>query len=381
MNKRLSIILFSLIVLIFIMFGQLHAQEYKHYIPNLVFVSLINSPAAIGIGKCTITLKDEEAVLYNPACLGLLHLNSIFAITLPSSNNYYPPGNYKLKTFSISSGIQSKRIWPQHFRKHNFCLALAYSKLVYDYGDITGHVPGYGLINYHPSHRYSNYSISAAYENSIRIGLGYTHRIIRSSYYYPDTLELNSYDFGIILELPIAIAIKRDRISNRINDFNLDWEFTPSIAYTINNFCDESQHRVFLPQRAKFGISIYNELKLNKSVIISARLSYENEQKRIIFRTFLRTLYTRYGAEIGFGDAFFIRFGRDNTSYDADNTSGYGFKSRGIVSWLSTMNIIKPKNRLLNFILDNFNISYDYASCPGDNDQYNIHYLKFGISL
>jgi len=378
MKKRFSIILLTSAIIVSIMFEQLHAQEY--YRPTLKFLSIINSPSAVGLGKCTINNVDKESALYNPACLGLLHLNSIFTISFPNSTEFDPRWDSRWKTFCASAGITSNALWPQKVKTFNYSLAIAYSRLIYDYGEATWHHPQtYDLIHNNLINKSDNYSISIAYEYFIRLGLGYTYKKISTGLYYPSDITIDANDLGIIVELPIAKILKPDRRLNSSKKRSLSWELTPSVAYTENNRYDESNEYADLPSWGRFGISINAVLNFKSSVLMSAKFVNEHVKHPEHYND----TSPRKGIEIGLADIAFIRFGRENK-----NTFGIGFKSRGVCSWLYTLNWIKSGNRLLNRILTNLDISIDYAVYnsyyAGENGESipsKIQFFKIGMSF
>jgi hypothetical protein len=93
---------------------------------------------------------------------------------------------------------------------------------------------------------------------------------------------------------------------------------------------------------------------------------------------------TRTGYELGLLETFYYRRGRlsdESLWYGDASTYGYGVSLNGIVGWMINLGVLNPGHNLLGFVLNNLDLSYDYARVTGDRYVETSKRSFVGVSL
>lgn len=349
-----------------------------------LFLLITNSARVNGMGGCALNVVDEQSPLYNPGALGLFHLDKLFSVSFPNTTDWLPQldSDMKLKTFTISGGASSRHFGAE-WGGPDIALGFAYSSLKMDYGNIIA-VDEFGnyLNTVNPIDEADYYSAGIGFDYYARLGIGVTTKKIKSAtpVYNPDlepildTAEADGYDFGLILELPVAELVQRvlQPIGSATSDYGV--AFTPSFAYVYSNGGTDSLSYIDavnpdpLPRMRKIGVGGYGALTYKSTDIFSLRMCWERDRWEIGVPY---TIY-RQGGELGAMDAAFFRFGSyaDAAGQEDYNTYGFGLSLHGIVKWLL---LTQPEidNRILRYLATHVDFTVDYAKYYGIESNLN----------
>ncbi|MDH4155691.1 MAG: hypothetical protein OEW00_00240 [candidate division Zixibacteria bacterium] len=363
----------------------------------VLFLTAINSPRANGMGGCVANLADEQSVLYNPAGLGLFHLDRVFALSLPNKTRWLPElvDDVRFKTWAISAGVSYRLLFNRPNSRFNAALSAAYSYAKFDLGTINITEPAgpevIGTVN--PYDDFKAYSIAIGFEYYVKVGLGYTHKKIKSRLLIPGAgaevglaeAEGKARDMGFVVRLPIRDLLPYKIYLNNSTDRYLQYELTPSFAHVRANAGDDlayidAAQTDALPKISRNGPSLYFGLDLVEASLVSIR--YSEETERDLVRRSYKT--KSKGIELGLFGFFYYRSGDYERAFDDEtvSTSGYGFRLRGILGLLRALNQIETPNPIVAYVLDHLDFSYDYAKWDKDGSAVdNTEYGKMSLSF
>jgi hypothetical protein len=359
------------------------------------FLLANNSARSSGMGGTIVSLVDEQSPLYNPGALGLLHMNKLATISLPNSTKWLPglADDIRMKTFSISAGVSKNLLRPGSIGKFNAGIAVAHSKMKLDLGRVVRTSPGSPEIiaDFDIYDKADWYSAAVGVDYYLRLGLGFTHKKIRSvlgdigSGSEVGAVEASgtAYDIGVIVELPLGSLLREPGDVAQPDESRLLVDVTPSFAYVRANkgddiaYLDAAQPDP-LPLFNRTGISLFLELKSRAMQLGSARISWESE-KLLVGET---DRMIKYGVEAGLGGTLFLRAGSFDLNGSGNNIStfGLGFRLHGIISLLRAGRHPQNDNTLTEYLFEHLDISFDYAkheTVTGSDRKL----LQFGLSF
>lgn len=343
---------------------QIRAQP-SYYSPPTGFLADVTSPRSLAMGGCVVMTVEPHSPLYNPASLGLIHFDRKFTLSLPSKTDWNFWENMHdvttVSTVSIGSSRTLRR--PDQFGQISVSVGAAYSYL--KYSNQSGAGAGQEIYN-SSSHNFSA-GVGIEMTRAVRLGIGYT--IKRVSVNLGPSTELgpegpeghsNAYDLGVIAEARVHEFWPHKFYLNRSQSHFAHVELTTTVGYVRANSghhvaFDASTYDVELPKFTRLGYGMYTALLVNQSSIFSFRLVTETEKDDMYgFRPIPKS-----GREFGFLGAFYYRTG----SFDESNlkTKGYGFSLHGLVSCAETAGLLHRGGWLKNHLLDNLDVTLDYA--------------------
>ncbi len=331
------------------------------------FLTIVNSARAVGMGAATVNLVDEESGLYNPAALGLFHLKRNAGFSAPIATNWLPNvigGGLNLTTFAVSGGHAVEFGDADDPRQPRAALALGYSRLKLDYLEGPRGVPGEtGLWEEDFYDKADLFTVAGAFECYARIGLGFTHKRIRS-YLGPEGYDIvgraNAFDYAVAVELPIIDLVGTTPAPNRA----VSYEFTPSFAYVRANNGDDIEYPDAaqedpLPKLSRTGIAVKLGAASGRASIASLLLVHERQKDLVGDSEAIKKL----GAELGILGSLFVRGGKykDEDGQIDTYTYGVGLRAGGIIAWLAHRNHIDAQSRLVRWVDSGFDVAFDYG--------------------
>ncbi len=372
---------------------------------TLLYLNIINSPRAVGMGGASVNLVDAQSALYNPGAYGLFSLNSNFSFSLPNSTKWLPQlaDDLLLKTWSIGGGYSKT-----HSNNFRYSIGLAYSKRIFDYGVYSITDPdGNRLPPFNPIDKADYFTIAIGIEYKIRIGIGYTLK----KYYSDDQLIFvgdplpstettgDTYDFGLLLEYDLFQTAD-------LYDNDMHLEVTPSFALVKLNLGDPLVTSAFRQtgyvarlQRTGFGLNI--SLKQNSKHIMKIKIVYEKEKDLVDNNYYFSETgaseiipkINRRGIEIGIFDAIYFRTGelKDensqpiigvNTSDYFYSSNGFGFSLRGLLTAFSNGSTDNKVRDAMGYILKNIDVKFDWAKISENSSPLNkTKFMKLSITI
>jgi len=321
----------------------------------LLFLNIVNSARAVGMGAAAVNLVDEQSGLYNPATLGLFHLRRHAGFSAPIATNWLPHvigSDLDLTTFAISGGHAVEFGDPDESHQPRVALALGYSRLKLDYSSDGNSYDKADII-----------SIAASFEYYARIGLGFNHKRIRSKLFpggYEVVGKANAVDYALAVELPILDLIEKPAAPTRA----VTYEFTPSFAYVRANNGDDIEYPDAaqedpLPRTSRTGVGLKFGASSGRASIGSLLLVHEWQEDLVGDNATV----TKFGAELGVLGTLFLRGGKyDDPDGQIDNsTYGLGLRAGGLITWLAHRNHIDPDSRLVRWVDGGFDVAFDYG--------------------
>ncbi|MCC6962901.1 MAG: hypothetical protein IT585_06585 [candidate division Zixibacteria bacterium] len=335
---------------------------------GVLFLGIVNSARAVGMGAATVNLVDEESGLYNPAALGLFHLQRNAGFSAPIATNWLPNvigGGLNLTTFAVSGGYAVEFGDPDGPNQPRVALALGYSRLKLDYLEGPRGVPGSTGVGEEDFYDKADlFTVAGALEYYARIGLGFTHKRIRS-YLGPEGYDIvgkaNASDYAVAVELPIVDLVGTTPAPNRA----VNYDFTPSFAYVRANNGDDIEYPDAaqedpLPKLSRTGIALKLGAASGRASIASLLLVHE-WQKDLVGSD--AATIKKFGAEFGVLGSLFIRGGKynDDDGQTDTYTYGLGLRAGGIIAWLARRSHIDPNSRLVRWVDSGFDVAFDYG--------------------
>lgn len=357
-----------------------------------------DSPRANGMGGCVLNIVNEQSALHNPGGLGLFHLTKNFALSIPHNDKWLTQlyEDIRIKSWGFSGGYSYPGLFVVGDNPINVCLGAAYFKTKFNLGkqEILDQFANL-LTYYEPRDEWNSYSVAlgADINGYFKLGLGYSFKDIISSRVYGlgnqavlETAKVTANDFGIIAELPLHRFFPHRIYLSDNEDSYAHFEFVPSFAFVRANSGDifsYADDEYKLPKVNRWGISLYVSAKADMATVVAARLSYETQKDLVNIGD---RKVKRRGIEISLLDIFFLRGGswKDDPPDRDVGTSGYGFSLRGVITWIDREFGIEPGDRILNHIIHNLDITYDFAEYK-DNDNSErfdgTEFLKLNLSF
>jgi len=362
---------------------------------GVLFLRLVNSPRANAMGECVVNLVDEQTLLYNPATLGLFHLDKTFSLSFPNKTKWLPMLGLDLsfKAWGLSGGGSYKLLHPNEKSRFNLSLGLSYFQTKLDYGTIV-RMDELGQLQ-SPFHSYEasdNFSIGLGFDfrHLFRVGVGYTYKKINSHLAPRDSVsrpgegkgegKAKAHDFGLIAELSLHQLMPHKITLGQSEKYYLHFDVTPSFAWVNANVGDDISYKGTekgdpLPKIRRTGFSLYLAANVSNSALFSTRFIKEVEKDLVE----TDEKVSKTGFELGLLNIVYFRKGRfkDEPANRDVKTSGWGFSSKGIVSWLYTLDIIHIENKLLDRFVRNLDFSYDYAHYDDQREDEILSDTKF----
>ena len=353
------------------------------------FLTSINSPRAIGIGGASSLLVDEQSPEFNPAALGIFHLDHYGAFSIPSGTNTLEvlDDEIQLKTWNFSLG---KIFYQKDNRKISIGISYLYKK--FEYGSIVRTDPtGTILGSVEPYDDAKQFSIGVGFDYSLKAGLGFSYKKINSQLadfgFGSESGLVNTkataVDFGLYLEFPFhQLMGKKLYISE---SKNISYEIAPVFSYVKANIGDDISYIDAaqsdpLPKISRMGLGLKFSVFSNDQERLSAFLVYEREKSLV----YISSKINRKGIEIGLFNSVYVRVGKykdEKTTIDY-KTIGYGFSLRGLIENMSGNKKLSAKNDWIGYILNKIDIKYDWAKVEEDtSDPLEVKYLKITLSI
>jgi hypothetical protein len=369
-------------------------DEVNDIEPGVLFLQIVNSARANGMGGCAVNLVNEQSALYNPGALGLFHLNKVFSASFPSKTAWLPPLDLdvSVKTFGYSCGVSSKLLLAPD-ADYNIAVGFAYSQLKIDLGTFTyTDEMGNYLGTYNPMEKSDLFTIAFAADYRIRIGLGVTFKKIKSDLSGPGIGmergiiigKSDARDYGLLLEIPVFSFLNQASFFDQSGDHPINLDLTPSFAYVVTNIGDDITYSEAaqgdpLPETRKRGISLTGAVNAGPATVGSARLTWEEERSGVGDPDHL---YKR-GWELGIMGSLYLRFGRykDYNEGVVYSTRGFGIDTKGLVSWIM---VFQPsvENSTLKYLTEHASLTFDYARFSEHNSPLDdTKFVKLNLSF
>jgi hypothetical protein len=347
------------------------------------FMLMINSPRANAMGGCTITWVDEQSGMHNPGGLGLLHLNRVLSLALPTSTDWFPDitDGLQLKTYSFGAGVSRHLLWGGD-KRPDIAVGLSYSNMTMEYGTFI--VTDYnaeviGMYTQTAIARY--YSAGIGVDYFCRLGVGLTYATVMDQ-----RVGTQDYDFdakghvinlGAILEAPLFQFLPPALNPNR-SDHLLHFDLTPAVAVMFINAGKDSISYPYatslLTQITHLGSSLTGSVGLHDADIAGVTLVTE----RGLYAG--QTLEWRDGWELALLNIFSLRGGRSRvepypTSYRYSR--GFGVKLDGIIDWYRHFSPHAFDHGIARYAAEHLSVSFDYAKYGINNDIPALDNTKF----
>jgi len=359
----------------------------------VLFLRIVNSPQANGMGTCVVNLVNEESAYYNPGTLGLFHLDKVVAVTFPNSTKWFPDlaDDIRFKTWHAGGGVSDRLVTGRTGGRFNASLGLAYSYVRFDYGEFT-RVDPYGqvLSTYETYDAAKCYTVALGVEYYLRLGVGCTLKKIESKLAEqgagaettPGFARGDAHDYGMIVELPVDRWFTNGIILHDSPGGRLDLRVTPSFAYVRSNVGDDMEYIDAaqsdpLPKMSRMGFSVAGALDWNERECLAIRGVVESE-------TLLlgeRPKASKRGVELGaLGIAYFRLGDNDDEVPDSDlPTWGFGFRLRGVIQWLRLTERLAFARGIPGYLARHFDLSFDFARWRGAGGK--TQFMRLGLSF
>jgi hypothetical protein len=358
----------------------------------------INSPRAVAMGGCSADFVGAESPLYDPAGLGLFHLDHVLSLQLPNSTKWLPEvtSDLRLRSWGLSAGISYKIVKQSDSLPFNIAVGVAYSRLKMDYGEfIITNVNGDPLSSVKPYDKTDNFSAGIGLElyRVLRVGAGYTYKRVNSKLAQQGagverssaTASGNAHDFGVIAQARLLTLVPHRLYFGDSKQYYAHMELTPSYAYVKANIGDslvynDASQPDALPKVSREGPSIYASLDINQSTLASFRWTKETESELADDST----VANKHGYELGALGVFYYRSGKlqhfmGGSDFD---THGFGLSLSGLVSWLTTLGTLDTGKSMVYSLLSDVDITFDYAVWHSKNNALdNTKFYKLTVAI
>jgi hypothetical protein len=362
------------------------------------FLRTVNSAQANGSGGCVVNLVNEESAQYNPAALGLLHLDRVASAAIPVSTNWFPvigDDDLRLKSWNAGAGASYRLLTGNSGGRMNFAVGLAYTYTKLEWGTfVRTDEFGNPLGTFEPYDAAKGYAIGAAFDYYVRVGFGIAFKSIESRLVDlgpgmvmgEAAAEGDATDYGFLVEVPVQRFFSDGIILNSAAEQPMKLSLTPSVAYVRANkgddiaYIDAAQSDP-LPEMSRLGFSLLAELHRNSRDVFSLRGSHETEQLQLGSRPKI----TKLGVEVGGFGAFYLRLGSfQDEGVDVNvGTRGFGFRLRGVLDWMGVTERAETMTGLKKYLLSHADLSFDYAKW-GEAEGWavgNTEFWRLAISL
>ena len=384
---------FSIITLVFISII-INETAIAQTRSDFYFLKEVATPRAMSLGKCAVAIPDEESGAYNPATLGVVHLDKTLSISIPVLYRYMPDysDEYRLKTFGLSAGISYGILKPERKNKFDFCLAFGYSKTNIDLGSRRRFNEfGEWISTFDIYESADIYSTSIGVKYYLKAGIGFSHKVIKSSIPLffesdPELVKTSARDFGVYVEAPILELARINSGIDKSKESSVYYELNIAVAFAQANMGDDKPtgtglERLYIfPNIGRTGFSITGAMKEGNRSLVSLLFTLERE-KDIKYD---RQNINKYGFEFGLGDILFARMGHYSDTYreEKDDTWGIGLNIGRALSGLILHGKNSIGNRFADDLISGIDLTIDYAYIREDDSRYNdTNILYLNLSL
>ena len=368
-SRNFSVLLLGL-SLCLVTSGPLKAQG-----TGVNFLRIVNSPRANGMGGCVVTMVSEESAYYNPASIGLLHLDKAVSVVAPHSTKWVPEwaDDLRLKSWSVSAGVSRKLLEKSGSGQDKISFGLAYSYATLNYGTFVRAGETGGIIS-----RYESYdaasclAVGFGWQHKVRIGIGYAIKFIDSRLgEWGAGMEAGNgnadgtaHQFGLMIALPIHELIASDAPSHDAPAMKTEIKVTPIFACVFDNLGKDLEYAdgtisAKLPKMRRVGLSMLAAAASGSKEYCSFRGSLEWEKLLVGDAPGLM----KAGVEAGIWGAFFARRGLLEFDEVGDrlSTYGLGFRLRGLLNEVSSDSSESETGGLGAYFARHFDLTVDYA--------------------
>ncbi|MCP4632669.1 MAG: hypothetical protein GY855_07060 [candidate division Zixibacteria bacterium] len=398
-TKKIALLL-GLPLILLVLSGAIAKAEIIEY-PIAMLPTINTSPAAMGMGGCSINLLNEQSGQYNPAAPGLFYMHRYLSISFPYKTKLI--NDVYVNSLNIGGAFTRSLFNKAGERVPEVCASIGYSrcKISYSFNDHE-----YTTTDNNQLHFYELadiYTLSFGIDYYVRVGLGCSIKSIESAlplyspYGSSSVLkgEGHAYDLGVIVQIPLHEIVPYKIRLDTVYDYFLNFELTPTIAYVHSNLGPQIKYKVWdyskkLPEASKMGASVYTSAKINNSVVLSVLFAVEKEAQVRRTGPWLKDekfYIERYGYEFCLMGCAYFRKGhfkddvgliRATGDYD---THGFGFRLQGLLSWLKTSRTVRLNGGLIEFVYDNIDVSFDYAQYEDSNYKGSTRFTKISLSF
>ena len=344
----------------------------------VTFLRITSSPRANAMGGCVVNMVDAHSARYNPGALGLFHMDKSFSVAYPSNTKWLPDiaDDLRFKTWGLSAGV-SRLLFKPEATGLNFGIGVAYSKTTMDRGMVylINHTGTDTLGTFHSWDEAEMYSVGLGWDivkDFLRVGVGYTHKRIKSRLIPEVTAEAKADDWGFLIQASPMTFLPHKVYLRGSDKYYAHFGLMTSFAYAESNIGSDISYidAAFadpLPKCSRSGLLLQMALDINESQLVSWTIAHEIESDLVAddYRTF------RTGYEYGLFGTLFFRTGWATAregSYNVD-TWGMGVSLSGIISWLTTLEKLDSKSPFWRRVRDNLDISYDYSKYSAYADE------------
>ena len=361
------------------------------------FLRIVNSPRANGMGGCVVTMVSEESAYYNPASIGLLHLDKAVSFVVPHSTKWFPEmaDDIRLKSWSVSVGASQRLFEKSATGQENISLGFAYSHTALNYGTFlrtSEHGDTLGLFESYDAVKCL--AIGFGWQRKVRIGFGYAIKFIDSrlapqgagAEAGSGSADGTAHQFGLMVELPIHELTADDEPHNDASAGRTETKITPTFACVFDNlgkdmrYIDADQSDK-LPKMSRVGLSVLVAVDSAGREYYSFRGSVEWEKllvgnspdqaKAGLEVGVLRTLFGRIGL-LGFDEAS-----------ERLTTYGLGFRLRGFLDAVFQDNAADEDRDFGAYFARHIDFAVDYAKYGSrdGNDLSKTWFYAISVSL
>jgi len=359
------------------------------------FLMIVNSARANGMGGCVVTMVSEESAHYNPASIGLLHLDRAVSFVAPHSTKWIPElaDDMRLKSWSASVGVSRKLPEKSGPGQDQISLGLAYSytRLNYESFERTSET-GAIADQYEFYDAASCLAVGFGWQHKVRIGFGYAIKFIDSRLgEFGAGMDAGSgnadgtaHQFGLIVALPLHEMTASGEPRSDAPTGKTEIEVTPTFACVFDNlgkdleYVDAAQSDK-LPKMRRFGLSMLVAVVSGSKEYCSIRGSLESDKLLVEHAQD----EMKEGVEIGILGAFFARRGLmelDGTRRRL-STYGLGFRLRGLLQ-RATQDSAGDEDRGFGaYLARHFDLTVDYAKYGSQDDNSLSKTWFYAISM
>jgi hypothetical protein len=340
-------------------------------------------------------MVNEESAYYNPASIGLLHLDKTVSFVVPHSTKWHPElaDDLRFKTWGASVGGSYRLIARSAPERFNISLGTAYNYARMHYGTFlrtNEHGDTLGLFESYDAVRC--YAAAIGIDYYLHVGIGYAVKKIESKLSPQGagaergsgSAKADAHQYGVIVELPLnELLMEYPRPPDSLNG-RIELRLTPSFAYVMDNVGDnisyvDAAQSDPLPKVRRMGVSILGAVAAGGKEYCSFRGSMEWEKLLVGNSPDL----ARGGLEIGILGAFFVRRGLlelDEVS-DRLSTYGLGFRLRGLLNVVLHDNPASDDRGFGAYFARHFDLAVDYARYGSRDDNALSKTWFYAISM
>ncbi|MFH2055532.1 MAG: hypothetical protein ABIJ61_06210 [bacterium] len=363
--------------------------------PAFDFLSKPATPHVVALGGCGITMVDAESSLYNPAALGMRHLDRKCSVSFPFHNTPILPRTNEAYTSTqeVSAGLSLRQLGLVSEKSPNLSLAFGYSRYKTDWGRLTGSNIGFGgeFDALSVVETVDIYSVAVAIDYRVRLALGYSAKKAYSDFarIIVNDGEAKLYDVGVMASSRLRTLLKRPGSPFAARSTYVSVE--PTIAFVHQNGV-----RKLPPEDIFYRYPGQSLLNARNVLGFSLRGALDREGRaelvsfcalaEFAWETHSRVEIESAGAELGLGGVLFLRTGdRTESNFDrysggdilpaellflydshSFNSCGFGLDLDGVLAWLWELGWLKRPQPPLADLFESLNLSFDYARMSSD---------------